>query len=182
VLVPLDPHPGAASTIEVFDPLCSSCRGFERRLEASGLAPRLDRKVLLFPLDNTCNWMVSSAMHPGACAVSEAVLCAEDKAAAVVGWAFDNQESIMAAASEDPKAAEAMVKQAFPELQACIGSPAVKSRLNKSLRWAVANQLPVLTPQIFVNGTKLCIEDSDLGMDFALSRLLEKQGTGEAAK
>ncbi len=186
VLVPLDPHPGAAQTIEVFDPLCSACRGFERRLTASGLGEQLDRKVLLFPLDNTCNWMVSSAMHPGACAVSEAVLCAGDKAGAVVDWAFDNQPAILEAAGKDPTAAAKMAAQAFPELEACIGSPGVKSKLNKSLRWAVANQLPVLTPQVYVEGTKLCEEDTDLGMDYALTRLLTKRGAavvdGEAAK
>jgi hypothetical protein len=30
----------------------------------------------LFPLDKECNWMVSESLHPGSCAVSEAVLCA----------------------------------------------------------------------------------------------------------
>ena len=37
--------------------------------------------------------------------------------------------------------------------------------MNKSMRWAVTNQLPVMMPQVFVNGVKLCDEDTDLGLD-----------------
>ena len=46
-----------------------------------------------------------------------------------------------------PWAAERIVKQRFPELAACVGSPEAKSRLNKSLRWSVSNNIRVLTPQ-----------------------------------
>jgi uncharacterized membrane protein len=176
VMVSLDPHPGAASTIEVLDPLCPSCRGFEERLSASGLREQLDRKALLFPLDSACNWMVTSAVHPGACAISEAVLCAGDEAPAVVDWAFGEQDSLKAGEAAQPGSAAARAVERFPKLKGCIGSAATKSRLNKSLRWAVANKLPVLTPQVYVDGTKLCDEDTDLGMDWALSRLLQRRG------
>lgn len=172
VMVPIGQQATGKETIEVFDPLCSSCRGFEKRLEASGLADQIKRKAVMFPLDNSCNWMVGSAVHPGACAVSEAILCAGPKGEGVIDWAFAHQEEIRAAAVEDPKNATKLVIAAFPELSSCLGTPAVKSKLNKSLRWAVANQLPVLTPQLFVEGRKLCDEDTDLGMDYALSRLL----------
>ncbi|MCZ7681664.1 MAG: hypothetical protein M5U28_23860 [Sandaracinaceae bacterium] len=33
------------------------------------------------------------------------------------------------------------------------------------------NQLPVLTPQVYVGDLRLCDADTDLGMDYALSRL-----------
>jgi uncharacterized membrane protein len=176
VLLRLDHNPGGAAAIEILDPLCPSCKGFEDRLEASGLGAGLDRRVLLFPLDNACNWMVSSAVHPGACAISEAVLCAEQPAW-VLAWAFENQENIKVAAASDPKAAAAMVVAAFPDLKGCVGSARVRSKLNKSLRWAVKNELPVLTPQLYVGGVKLCDEDTDLGLDYALSRLLAGSGT-----
>ena len=42
----------------------------------------------------------------------------------------------------------------------------------RSLRWAVANALPVMTPQLFVNGTRLCDEDTDLGLEYTLTRML----------
>jgi uncharacterized membrane protein len=176
VLVPIGHHRGGVKAVEVFDPLCPACRGFESRLDASGLAAKLDRRALLFPLDDQCNWMITSAIHPGACTVSEAILCAEDDRQAVIDWAFEHQEEIRAASAEDPKAAKAMVKEAFPRIARCVGSPGARQRLNQSLRWAVDNKLPVLTPQLYVEGAKLCDEDTDLGLDFALSRLIARVG------
>lgn len=173
VYVPIDPHPGKKSTIEVFDPLCPACKGFEERLSSSGLADELDRKAVLFPLDSACNWMVGTSMHPGACAVSEAVLCAGDAPMPVITWAFEHQEEIIEATKADPKAAEAKVKAAFPNLASCVGSADARQKLNRGLRWAVKNELPVLTPQVYVNNVKLCDEDTDLGMDFALAKLLK---------
>ena len=180
VMVPIGQQGSGEETIEVFDPLCPACRAVENRLTNSGLADKLKRKALLFPLDSECNWMVTSALHPGACTISEAVLCAGPKADAVIAWAFDHQDDIKVSAAKDPTLAAKMVGDAFPELKSCLGTPAVKSKLNKSLRWAVTNQLPVLTPQIYVNGTKLCDEDTDLGMDYALTRLVSKSSAAPA--
>lgn len=176
VMVAMDQNPSGKSAIEVLDPLCPSCRAFENRLHASGLDEKMNRKAVLFPLDSTCNWMVQNSLHPGACSVSEAVLCAGDRAPAVLDWAFENQEQIRAASETDPAAAAYMVTAAFPDLKSCVGSSKARSRLNKSLRWAVANQLRVMTPQLYVDGQKLCDEDTDIGMDYALSRLLDYQG------
>jgi hypothetical protein len=178
VMLELHPHPGKPPAIEVLDPLCPACRGFEQRLKASGLDTEMDRKTVLFPLDNTCNWMVDQAVHPGACAVSEAMLCAGPRASEVLDWAFEHQEDIRAAATSDPRAAQALVEQHFPDLARCVGSPEVKSRLNRSLRWIVSNRLPVLTPQLYVGGVKLCDEDVDLGLDYMLSQTLEAHRAG----
>ncbi|HSR97977.1 MAG TPA: vitamin K epoxide reductase family protein [Kofleriaceae bacterium] len=168
-----------APTIEVLDPLCPACKAFEQRLAASGLGERLDRKAVLFPLDNTCNWMVTEATHPGACTVSEAVLCAGDKAPDVIAWAFDEQERIRNETRADPTAAARIVKQRFPNLASCVGSPDARSRLNKSLRWIVANNIRVLTPQIFIDRVKLCDEDVDLGLEYTLSNMLERHAAGK---
>lgn len=177
-MVALDENTGKASTIEVFDPLCPACKAFEKRLAASGLDKQLNRKAMMFPLDNTCNWMVGSTLHPGACTVSEAVLCAGDKADVVIAWAFENQDAIREATAADPEAAARMVAEKFPDLKSCLGSSAVRSKLNKSLRWAVTNQLQVLTPQVYIDGVKLCDEDTDLGMEFALTRMLAQHAAG----
>lgn len=166
--------------VEVLDPLCPSCKGFEQRLDASGQGALLDRQLLLFPLDSTCNWMVSSSLHPGACTVSEAMLCAGDDARSVLAWAFERQEEIRTATAEDPQAAARMVLAAFPAVEGCLGKPAVRSKLNQSLRWAVKNQLPVLTPQLFVDGRRVCDADTDLGLDYTLARMLAPAAT-EAA-
>jgi len=173
--------PKAVPALEVLDPLCPACKAFEQRLQASGFADRLDRKAVLFPLDTRCNWMLSETAHPGACTVSEAVLCAGDRAPDVIAWAFETQEQIRAAAKSDPSAAARMVKQRFPELASCVGSPEAKARINKSLRWAVSNNLHVLTPQLFVDGVKLCDEDVDLGLDFALNIMLRRHDQGTLA-
>jgi uncharacterized membrane protein len=183
VMVPLNKGKakGAAPAIEVLDPLCPACKAFEQRLDASGLADRLDRKAILFPLDTACNWMITETAHPGACTVSEAVLCAGDRAPEVLAWAFDVQDRVREEAKADPSAAARIVKQRFPQLASCVGSSEGKSRLNKSLRWAVANNLRVLTPQLFVDNVKLCDEDVDLGLDFALSRMLARRESGTLA-
>jgi len=165
----------------VLDPLCPACKAFEQRLQASGFAERLDRRAIVFPLDTTCNWMLAETAHPGACTVSEAVLCAGDRAPEVIAWAFEVQERIRAEAKVDPAAAARIVKQRFPELASCIGSPEARSRLNKSLRWAVANNIRVLTPQLFVDGIKLCDEDVDLGLDSALGVMLQRHDHGTLA-
>ncbi|MEP6859291.1 MAG: vitamin K epoxide reductase family protein [Deltaproteobacteria bacterium] len=173
--------PRNAQALEILDPLCPACKAFEQRLEASGLDDKLDRRAILFPLDNTCNWMITETTHPGACTVSEAVLCAGDKAPEVIKWAFEVQDQIRADTAKDPTAAARYVKQKFPELAACVGSPEARSRLNKSLRWSVANNIHVLTPQLFVDGTKLCDEDVDLGLEFALTIMLDRHDKGTLA-
>jgi hypothetical protein len=179
VMVPLDPAgPDAVPAIEIVDPLCPACRAFETRLASSDLSARLARRGVMFPLDKTCNWMVAETMHPGACAVSEAVLCAGDRAAEVMDWAFAEQERIRTATLADPAAAARLVGQRFPELAACVGSPAAKARLNKSLRWAVQNSVPVMTPQLYVDGVKLCDEDVDLGLEYTLTAMLEQRARG----
>jgi uncharacterized membrane protein len=182
IMVPLEKATGkAVPALEVLDPMCPACKAFEQRLQASGDNERLDRKAVMFPLDTSCNWMLTETAHPGACTVSEAVLCAGDRAPEVLAWAFDQQDRIRAEAKADPAAAARIVKQRFPELASCVGSPDARSRLNKSLRWAVANNVRVLTPQLFVDGVKLCDEDVDLGLDYALGIMLQRHDSGTLA-
>jgi hypothetical protein len=174
LLVAIGPQDRPNAMIEVLDPLCPSCRAFETRFDGMPVNEQISRKALLFPLDNTCNWMVSDAIHPGACAVSEAVLCAGSNAEEVVRWAFSEQENITTATKADPKAAARMVTARFPDLARCVGTPAVRAKLNLVLRYAVKNRLQVLTPQVYMGGLRLCDEDTDLGLDYALPRLVER--------
>lgn len=183
VMIPLPSGEGEAA-IEVLDPLCPACKAFDERLGASSLLHRLDLKAVLFPLDPTCNWMVTEALHPGACAVSEAMLCAgglsgpkDGKATQeVLQWAFQNQEKLRELAAKDEPALRAKIESTFPRVKGCLGGNQVKAKLTKSLRWAVANAIPVLTPQLFVGNSRMCDEDSDLGLEFTLSKMLSKQG------
>jgi hypothetical protein len=170
-LVTLQRAGGSPALLEVLDPLCPACRAFEQRLGRLSITPRAARKILLFPLDNSCNWMVDRALHPGACAVSEAVLCAGDAAKAVLQWAFDHQEEIVAAERAQKGSAAKRAVAQFPALSGCVGSSKVRARLNRALRWAVDNHLPVLTPQLYVDRTRLCDADTDLGLDYMLTQL-----------
>jgi uncharacterized membrane protein len=179
-LVPLGPQDRPLSMIEVLDPLCPSCRGFEARFARMDARLELSRRALLFPLDNSCNWMVGEAIHPGACSMSEAVLCAGDHADDVLAWSYQNQEAIIEATRRDPKAAARMVTEKFPDLARCVGAASTRARLNVALRFAVKNHLQVLTPQVFVNGLRLCDEDTDLGLDFALPRMIARARVGSA--
>ncbi len=169
VMVKFQKAGSGVPAIEILDPLCPACRAFEERLGHSGLGEKLDRKAILFPLDTECNWMITETTHPGACTVSEAVLCAGDRAPEVLAWAFEVQDRVRAEAKTDKTAAARIVKERFPELAACVGSAEARSRLNKSMRWAVSHNIRVLTPQLFVDGVKLCDEDVDLGLEYALA-------------
>ncbi len=179
VLIPLGKQGGSVQVIEVVDPLCPACRAFERRFAALDLYESASRRGLLFPLDNSCNWMVDSAVHPGACAISEAMLCAGDQAQDVLEWAFEEQEEIVAAERAKAGSAARLAVAQFPSLAGCVGSSKAKARLNRALRWAVDNQLPVLTPQLYVNGKRLCDADTDLGLDYMLTRLVERSGSSK---
>ncbi len=176
--IPLDDNAGQPEVTEVLDPLCPACSGFEQRLEATGLTSQMHRKALLFPLDSTCNWMVDSAIHPGACVVSSAMMCAGPRDRDVLSWSFRHQKDIMQATKADPDAAKRMVLAKFPSLESCMDSPVTKAKLARSLRWAVANRLPVMTPQLYVGKVKLCEEDVDLGLDYMLSRMLSAYRAG----
>lgn len=174
VMLNLNPA-GKVPAIEVLDPLCPGCKGLSQRLAANDQAQSLQISALLFPLDHECNWMVNESPHPGACAVSEAVLCAGPRAPAVLEWAFANQAQLREEGKRGPGALYPRLRQQFPDLAECLGQPAVRTRLNRSMRWMVANSLPVLTPQLFVRNQKIPDEDTDLGLDFVLARALEVQ-------
>ena len=166
---------GSMPAVEVLDPLCPACKAFSQRLAASDLRRELALHTVLFPLDKDCNWMVSQSLHPGSCAVSEAVLCAGEKSGAVLEWAFAHQPELLAAGGRSQGEVYARIKQEFPALAQCLAQPLVRTRLNRSLRWVVSNSLPVLTQQLFVRNRKIPDEDTDLGLDFVLARTLEDE-------
>lgn len=174
--------PQGAHAIELVDPLCPACKSLRDRLAANELIAKLDLDAVVFPLDKECNWMVNETLHPGACAVSEAMLCADKDASIVLDWAFDNNEELREIAAGDPsgKAIYKRIKEEFPSIAHCVGKPAVKSKVNRSLRWIVSNAAPVTTPQIYINGKKICDEDTDLGLEYVLKRLLKNFDKSEA--
>lgn len=173
IILPVDDTRSGSAALAVLDPLCPACKGFDKRLAASGLLDDLALDAVLFPLDATCNWMVKDSLHPGACAVSEAMLCAPDDAKRILDYAFEHQQELMSMAKDDERKLRKHLAEQFPEVKGCVGSAKAKNRVNKSLRFAVANALPVLTPQLFIGNKRVCDEDTDLGLEYTVARMLE---------
>src|SRR5664280_216363 len=155
------------------DPLCPTCKALHERLVGEGVLERLDVTLSLFPLDNTCNWMLSDqSLHPGACLVSRAILCAKGQALQMLEWAFAEQTTLTAAGKMGEPALKARIAQRWGQgLADCTDSRDTKATLNKHLHFAAENNVPVSTPQVFLGKRRLCDEDTDLGLRFTLKQL-----------
>ncbi len=160
------------ATVMVVDPLCPTCKAFHQRLTAEGFLAELDITLVLFPLDSECNWNLTTSLHPGACTVAKAVLCSERPMEALE-WAYSDQEQLLEAAkSRDGNAAVvARIAQKFPGIEGCIKDDKTRIRLDEMMRFAVKNHLPVSTPQLFLDDRKLCDEDIDIGLPYAMRKL-----------
>ena len=155
------------------DPLCPTCKALHERLIGEGVLDRLDVTLSLFPLDNTCNWMLSDqSLHPGACLVARAIICAKGQELQMLEWAFAQQESLTAAGKSGEPTLKAMIAQRWGQsLADCTDSRDAKATLNKHLHFAAENNVPVSTPQVFLGKRRLCDEDTDLGLRFTLKQL-----------
>jgi len=176
-VIALPSEPGAIPSLEVLDPLCNFCRAFDKRLTASGLDKKIARRVVVFPMD-TCvpNDMIRQRRHPGACTVSYAMLCAPQSAQKILDYAFAEQERLLELGKTNDAALKADLEQRFPEVKGCIGSAKAKAELTKARNWAARNALELSTPQLFVDGTQVCPQNTDLGLEFTLTRALERAG------
>ncbi len=164
-------HPVQKATL-FEDPLCPTCRAFHERLVADDVLDKLDITLVLFPLDTTCNWMIDRSLHPGACLVSGAVLCAGDDARAALEWAYDNQDDLRDAGKAGPDAIKAKIAARFgPAVAACAEDKKTSQRLNQNLHYASSNHVPVSTPQMFLGERRVCEEDTDLGLKYTLAQL-----------
>jgi uncharacterized membrane protein len=154
------------------DPLCPTCKAFHQRLVADDVFDKLDVTLVLFPLDTSCNWMLDRSLHPGACVVSGAVLCAGTNARGVLEWAFDEQEELRAAGKTSPDAVKGLVAARFgSEIASCATDKKTTLRLNQHLHYASENHIPVSTPQMVLGDRRICEEDTDLGLKYTLAQL-----------
>jgi hypothetical protein len=109
------------------------------------------------------------------------MLCDQDGALDVLDWAFANQERLRTTAKTDEAAVRAEIEKTFPKVKGCLGTAAIKNKVNKSLRFAVANALPLLTPQLFIGDRRVCDEDTDLGLEFTVDKMLAAQPSAASA-
>lgn len=153
------------------DPLCPTCKGFHERLVAEGVLERLDIQLVLFPLDSECNWMLDRPLHSGACTVSKLILCAQNPLVALE-WAFEQQEELtQAGAAGEPVLRELLSQRFGAAMLKCIDSRETTLRLNRHLHFAADNSIPVSTPQVYLGDLRLCDEDTDIGLRYALKQL-----------
>ncbi len=154
------------------DPLCPTCKAFHERLELEGVLDRLDAKLVLFPLDSECNWMLSEPLHPGACLVSKAVLCAGEQAKTVLAWAYEEQERLTAAGKAGASTLKELLRARFGDsLVRCVDDRKTEVRLNQHLHFASENKVPVSTPQMYLGKQRICDEDTDIGLRYTLTEL-----------
>lgn len=154
------------------DPLCPTCRAFHQRLAIEGVLDRLDVQLALMPLDSECNWMLSSAMHPGACIVSKAVICGKDRARQVLEWSYDEQDTLTRAGKAGAPTLRALIEKRWgAEMLKCVDSKETKQILNNHLQFATDNAVAVSTPQVFVRKQRICDEDTDMGLRYTLRQL-----------
>jgi protein-disulfide isomerase len=153
------------------DPLCPTCKSLHERLREAGVLDRLDVELALFPLDSDCNWMLDQPLHPGACKVAKAVLCAKSPAA-MMDWAYAEQAKVAEAAKSGGKALEQLISGRWgADVTRCMADRATQLKLNRHLHFAASNAIAVSTPQVFIEGKRLCDEDIDMGLMFALHKL-----------
>jgi uncharacterized membrane protein len=171
-LLPIKGARSVKDAVMFEDPLCPTCRGFHQRLKGEGVYERLDIKLALFPLDSTCNWMLDSALHPGACTVSKAVICGGDRAKEVLDWAYDEQDDVARAGKSGEPTLRALIEKRWgAAILKCIDSKEAAATLNHHLHFASDNSIPVSTPQVYLGKLRLCDEDTDMGLRYTLGAL-----------
>ncbi len=154
------------------DPLCPTCKAFHQRLVADEIFDKLDVTLVLFPLDTSCNWMLDRSLHPGACLLSGAVLCAGPNARGTLEWAYDHQDELRDAGKLGPDALKKKIADRFgADIAACAVDKKTTVRVNQHLHFASDNRVPVSTPQLFLGDRRVCEEDTDLGLKYTLAQL-----------
>ncbi len=148
--------PAAAATtagrtviVEFSDYACPFCASAHEGAKAL-LSERPDLTVIQrnFPLDPSCNPAVKRAVHPGACELARAGICAEaqGKLAPMADALFRNQR--------DRRPVEALAGEVgldLPLFRACLSAPETERRLASDVAAGVAAGLRA-TPTWIVNG------------------------------
>lgn len=154
------------------DPLCPTCKAFHDRLLAEDVFDKLNVQLSLFPLDSDCNWMLTDALHPGACLVARAVICGGPQARQVLEWAYENQEDLSKAGKAGAAQLRAAIQQRWgAQTLQCMDAKATLLTLNRHLHFAADNSVPVSTPQMYFGTKRFCDEDTDIGLRFTLGQL-----------
>jgi protein-disulfide isomerase/uncharacterized membrane protein len=152
----LGPPEAPIAAVSYSDFMCPFCRDLALGLKS--YLPNSSNRVKIhykhFPLDKACNPGIGRTMHPGACELSLAGICAQDN-----GRFWEFHDKVFArtwdkATREDALGIGAAVGLDRTKLSTCMDGAATRGRLAKDIeegfRVGVGS-----TPTILVNGRKL---------------------------
>jgi protein-disulfide isomerase len=127
-------------------PACALAHSETKKLLAARPDVTLVRKH--FPLDPACNPAVTRSLHPDACRLAAAAICAEEqgKLGPMDDALFRNQK-----AKRPLDALAAEVGLDVPRLRECLGAPSTQRRLQSDIQSALAIGVRA-TPTFVVNG------------------------------
>jgi protein-disulfide isomerase len=152
--VAVAPAPASAGPLVVVEfsdyecPFCAKAHEQTKALLAGRGDVRLVRRH--FPLDSECNPLVKRRIHPQACMLARAAICAEEqgKLPAMDDALFRNQ-----GAKRPLEEVAGAVGIDLPRLRACLGSAATDARLRSDIEAAVRAGLDS-TPTYVVQGRR----------------------------
>jgi protein-disulfide isomerase/uncharacterized membrane protein len=136
------------------DLLCEQCRMLSRHLEIVAANHRDAMRVEYrhFPMDAACNPAVSSRLHPGACELARAAVCAARQ-----GRYRPFVEAVHRAVRIDPDHLDDLAREAGLDLaafRACLADPVSLEDVQRDMR--LGDSLGVTsTPTTFLNGRAL---------------------------
>jgi uncharacterized membrane protein len=147
---PASPLPPGAELIVYSDYLCPFCaRAHEQERAFRATRPDLRFTKRHFPLDSTCNTRVATQMHPGACELARAAICAEAQGR------FDDMDDALYRRQGSPVDAARRLGLDVGRFQACLTSREPDARLRRDIALGVQggiNALPsyVAEGRVFV--------------------------------
>jgi uncharacterized membrane protein/predicted DsbA family dithiol-disulfide isomerase len=142
-------EPGALTVIEYSDYLCPAClHAHERNRLLFGNRTDVTLERRQFPLDSACNPLVTQTIHPGACQLARAAICAEAQGR------FDAMDDALFQNQRDRLPLDELARRAGLDLgrfNQCLGSPQTARRLAEEIDVAVRSGVNA-TPSYLVGG------------------------------
>jgi len=148
---PVAPRSGPTIIVEFSDYECPFCAKAHDELKAL-VASRPDVKVVKrhFPLDASCNPMIKRTMHPEACRLARAAICAERQGR------FPEMDDALFANQQAKRPVEELagaIGLDLPAFRACLTAPETARRLSEDVATGIQIGLRA-TPTYVVNGVQ----------------------------